>query len=250
MPESGHGDWVVAIASVVAAIIGGVVIFLFDRYRAARRVVRFVIETPQAVSQSLRSHGSFFEIKVGDRILQELNVASVTVKNAGNVPLDDVSFDVIVPGAHSFVLADCITDQKSLKTAVKINFDETMARADQRFSIFVPFLNPGETFEIKTFSDLVPSACRVECRLPGVAVEIDTERAIAARSRRWERFFLPESMIFVLTMAILVAASYAWVVQSDQRLRLEIMKSESERENLINQLQDFEKRREQTVPNK
>src|SRR6202795_1259511 len=101
MPEGGHGDWVVAIASVVAAIVGGVVIFLFDRHRATRRSLRFVVRPPQALSEGLRAHGAF-EIKVGEYVLQDLNVASVSVKNSGNVQLNDVSFDVIVPGAHSF----------------------------------------------------------------------------------------------------------------------------------------------------
>ena len=75
------GDWVVAIFRVVAAIVGGAVIFLFDRYRATRRSLRFVVQTPQAISRGLRAHGTFLEIKVGDRVLGELNVTSVSVKN-------------------------------------------------------------------------------------------------------------------------------------------------------------------------
>src|SRR5690242_16629206 len=118
MLQGSHGDWVVAIASIVAAIVGGVVIFLFDRYRATRKSIRFLVHPPQAISQGLRAHGTFLEIKIGDRLLGELNVASVSIKNSGNVQLDDVSFDVIVPGTRSFVFADCIADQRKLKDNV------------------------------------------------------------------------------------------------------------------------------------
>jgi hypothetical protein len=230
MPEVGHGDWVVAIASVVAAGVGGVVIFLFDRCRATRRSLLFVVQAPQAVAQGLRAHGTFLEIKVGDRVLQELNVASVSIKNSGNVQLNDISFDVIVPGSHSFVFSDCLSFQRKLKNSVTINTDERI-HANQRFTIAVPFLNPSETFEIKTFSDNLPVSCRVECRLAGVTTQIDTPESIAARYRRRQNVLNPLMMFIAVALAALVSF---FLADFGHQVRLELLELRLDRK-----LQEF-----------
>jgi hypothetical protein len=115
-----HGDWVVAIASVVAAVVGATVIFVFDRYRATRKLLRFVVQPPEAVSEGLRAHGTFLEIKVGDRVLRELNVARVSVKNAGNVQLEQIAFEIVLPDPHSLALADCVAADQKLPTESRI----------------------------------------------------------------------------------------------------------------------------------
>jgi len=228
MPEWLHGDWVVAIASVVAAVVGGTVI---ERYRATRKLLRFVVQPPQAVSEGLRSHGTFLEIKIGDRILRELNVASVSVKNAGNVQLEQIAFEIILPGPHSLTLAECIAADQKLKSAVDIDFDRVMPATDQRFKISLPFLNPGEGFVIKTFSDDAPVACRVECRLPGVTAQIETPETLAARHRRFENvrgfLFIP----FVLITVIAVSANWYFKLrdESERQAHVQFLEREVDR---------------------
>src|ERR1700738_1294001 len=94
------GDWVVAVATIIAVIFGGFVTYFFDRYRATRRSLRFVIGDAERISEGLRKHGNFIEIKIGDNIIENLNVATVTVKNDSNVPLENITFDLVIPGIH------------------------------------------------------------------------------------------------------------------------------------------------------
>jgi hypothetical protein len=201
-----HGDWVTAIASIIAVIVGGFVTYLFDRYRATRKALRFVLQPPERISEGLKRHGTFIEIKIGENIIENLNVATVTVKNVSNVQLENVSFDMVVPGNHPLVLADCAVDDSKLRQAIKIDFDPTASQLDRRFTVSLPFFNKGETFDLKTFFDDPPNAPRIECRLAGISTRIDTPEEFRSKEALDRRLVLVGMGVIFATLAIVIAA--------------------------------------------
>lgn len=176
-----HGDWIVAIASILAAILGGVTIYLLDRYRAGRKSLRFTVERAEAISDILRAHGAFFEIKIGTRTTQELNLAGIALRNSGNLPVENLEFEVIIPGTRSLFFAEAACKNEKLKQAIRIDSDYTQ-ETDPRFGIRLSYFNPGESFQIKTFYDGPPTSCKVACRLPAVTTRIDTAEAVERRA--------------------------------------------------------------------
>jgi hypothetical protein len=86
-----------------------------------------------------------------------------------------------IPGKHALALADIITDNSKLKSAIKIDFDPILPPQDPVFRIYVAFFNPGENFKITTFSDGQENRCIVACRLPEVRIKIVTEEEYVAR---------------------------------------------------------------------
>jgi hypothetical protein len=131
---------------------------------------------------ALRERGNSFEVKVNAFSTQQLIAAGVTVKNTGNTTITDLAFDLIVPGRHQLALAETVTENVKLKSAVSINFDDVLPPKDPLFRISVPFFNPKETFKITTFSDGPENRCIVACRLPGVKIRTVTEEDVQRRS--------------------------------------------------------------------
>jgi len=120
-----HGDWVVAIASIIAAIVGGVVIFFVERLRATKKRIQFLISEPQTITGDLHAHGREFKVTLGEQSASELNVSVVSVTNSGNTPIESLTFDVTIPGGERrIMLAECMTSNETLRKAVAISFSD------------------------------------------------------------------------------------------------------------------------------
>ena len=212
-----HGDWVAAIAGIVAAVIGSLLTYSFDRYRATKKSLRFIIRRPERISQELKKHGTFIEVKIGNAILKNLNVATVTVKNASNVPLENISFDLVFPGNHPVALADRVVSNDKLREAIKIHFDQDASPTNRRFTISLPFFNKGESFDLKTFYDDPPEAPRIECRLVGIETRIDTAEEVLAGETRGRTIAIGAAGATALFSIIVLILSVAAAFQSRQR---------------------------------
>src|ERR1017187_4682034 len=86
-----HGDWVTAIATVLAAIIGVFGGYLLARYQREKRILRFTIMYTEDLAAALRVHGNF-EIKFADFSTTELILSAITVRNLGNSSIKDIEF--------------------------------------------------------------------------------------------------------------------------------------------------------------
>jgi hypothetical protein len=182
MFEGAHGDVLVAIATIVGALLGVTGTYLVEYYRRERRAIVFKLAPPEDLARALRERGNSFEVKVNDFSTQVLIAAGVTVKNAGNTTITGLAFDLVIPGEHKLALAEIVAENPKLKSAVKIDFDPVLPPKDPTFNISVPFFNPGETFKIATFSDGPEYRCDVACRLPDVKIKTVTEEDVARRA--------------------------------------------------------------------
>jgi hypothetical protein len=188
MAEGSHGDLLVAAATILGAILGVAGAYLVEYFRKERLAVRFALTSPEDLARALRERGNSFEVKVNDFSTQQLIAAGVTVKNTGNTTITDLTFDLIIPGPHRLALAEVITDNVKLKSAVSIDFDRVLPPKDPLFKISVPFLDPRETFKITTFSDGPENICTVACRLPGVKIKTVTEQDVQRKTAALEEF--------------------------------------------------------------
>jgi len=181
MAEGSHGDLLVAAATILGAILGVAGTYLVEYFRKERRAVRFTLNAPEDLARALRERGNSFEVRVNDFSTQELIAAGVTVRNIGNTTINHLTFDLVIPGPHKLALAEIITDNVKLKSAISIDFDSVLPPRDPLFKISVPFFNSGETFKIATFSDGPESRCTVACRLPEVKIRTVTEEDVQRR---------------------------------------------------------------------
>src|SRR5258708_3126657 len=147
-----QGDWVTAIASIIAAMIGVLGGIFIGRIGRERRTVRFIITAPEDLAQGLRARGNSFEVKINNTVTQELIAAGLTVENIGNVVINDFKFDLIVPGTHLLAQAQATGDNVKLLSDVKIDFSSGLPQTDPVFSISVPYFNPGENSRLAPIS--------------------------------------------------------------------------------------------------
>jgi hypothetical protein len=167
-----HGDWIVAIASLLAAILGGAAIYFFERLKATRREIQFLVSEPQTITGDLQGHGREFKVMLGDQVTGELNVSVV------------------------------------MKKAVAISFSDRIPQIDPVFNIHLPFFNPKEKFWIKTLVDGAAAASDVSCRLPGTIITFLTQEDIYARYRRRARW----QLAFALTAMLILFGILAYFV--------------------------------------
>ena len=169
-----HGDWLVALATVIAAIVGVVGGYFLARYQRERKILRFVIRDPVDLAATLRGHGNF-EIKFKDFSTTELILSTVESLNIGNASIKDIRFSLKLPGEHPFVLINCSSQNRALAEQVDISspaLGETSI--DRVFPGALPFLNTGESFTLNVLYTGKPSQCEVTCRVPDTTVGVYT----------------------------------------------------------------------------
>jgi hypothetical protein len=169
-----HGDWVVAIATVIGAVIGALIAVVVWYLSKDRRRVRFVLNEPQDLAAPLRAKGNF-EIKFGDRTTRELVSAGTMIENMGNTVIKDFECEIVIPGTHNLCLAEVLTSDDKLRSAVNITFAEGLPQQDPWFKIKMAFFNPGESFHVRTLADGVMQPSNITCRLPGLRTKIVNE---------------------------------------------------------------------------
>ena len=169
-----QGDWITAIASIVAAIIAVILTYIFEGFRRGRSSLRFVVHNAQDLTRALRSHGKSFEVKFNDAAIQQLILRTITVQNAGNTIIEDVRFEIVIDGRHQLALAEAASKNLQLRSDITIESDDGPFQIDPIFKISMPYLNAKESFEIKLFHDGKIEQCFVHCRLPGVTTAVLT----------------------------------------------------------------------------
>jgi hypothetical protein len=206
-----QGDWVVAIATVLGAIIGALIAIVIWYFNKDRSLVRFILNEPQDLAAPLRSQGNF-EIKFGDHTTCELVSAGAMVENIGNTVIKDFECEIVITGIHNLCLAGVVTTDDKLRSAVKISFAEGLPQQDPCFKITTAYFNPGESFQIRTLADGVAQFSKVTCRLPSLRIKFANETDVLRSKQIIET--LVESVgkgagisIGVLLTAIAAAAS-------------------------------------------
>jgi hypothetical protein len=129
-----HGDWVVAIASIIAVIVGAVVGSYLERERASKKAIQFILFEPRTIAGDLEGHGREFKVMLGDQITSELNVSLVEVMNEGNEPIENLTFNITIPGERKILLADCMSTE-SLKNAIEITFSDQIPQTNPIFNV-------------------------------------------------------------------------------------------------------------------
>jgi hypothetical protein len=159
--------------AIVGALIGaGVTYFLVVK----RKVVRFAITKTEDFTLPIRQGHDFLEFSVGERKLANLNRASVSVSNGGNTALQQLKFDVVIPGQHGTFIPQFSSSDEKLLEEIKFEME---AKDDLRLRFSVPYLNRKEAFRVGLFFDGATVDCKLNCRLEDVAVkmsEVDIPR--------------------------------------------------------------------------
>jgi hypothetical protein len=105
------------------------------------------------------------------------------VKNTGNGVINDLSFDIQIPGKHEVASAHAVSTSPRLVSSIRIDPSKNVAPSeDKAFEITLPYLNPDETFKITVFYDGPLTSCYVDARLPGVTIKTTTEEDVQRRS--------------------------------------------------------------------
>jgi hypothetical protein len=131
---------------ITAAVFSSVITFLVTYYIVVKRqYLIFWISRSDDIALPLRQQGMriqhFFSIKIGDREFDTLNKCTVHVKNKGNVPIRDLSFDVVIPGQHR-VIPTIIVNKLNLKRSIQILGNDDASPKDPIFNIVTTYLNP------------------------------------------------------------------------------------------------------------
>lgn len=150
----------------------GALIGAFVTYRVVvkRKALTFRISETEDLTLALRAHHQFIAFRIGDKEMLNLNRASVSVRNVGNVSISNVVFVVAIKGTHPVSLAEAVGGSVDLRREVKI--EQIGDRIDPRFTVSLPYLNAKESFEIELYFEGDASNCDVRCRLEDVNVKI------------------------------------------------------------------------------
>jgi hypothetical protein len=203
-----HGDWLVAFATIVAAIIGVLGGYFLARYQREKKILRFVVMDPEDLAASLRVHGNF-EIRFADFITTELMLSAVTVRNLGNSSIKNIEFTVKIPGEHHFAQVNRSGKWPGMPTQVEVAVSQPAEAAlDPIFQMSIPFLNAGEFVRINALYTGQSAQCEVTCRLPDTTVEVHTLPElyrIEERRSRWKLLFMllaafGTSIVFTLAL--------------------------------------------------
>jgi hypothetical protein len=183
-----NGDWLVALATLLAAIIGVLGGYVLARYQREKKALRFVVMDAEDLAAALRVHGNF-EIKFADFSTTELSLSTVRVRNVGNSSIRDIQFSIKIPGNHRFAQVNSGGKTPGVPSPVEVAVSPPAeGTLDPIFRMFVPFLNVDESFRINALYAGQPSQCEVICRLPDTTVQIyslaDLNR-IEVRRERW-----------------------------------------------------------------
>jgi hypothetical protein len=157
------------VGAIAGAIIGAVVTLYFV---LKRKRVAFYVTPSEDITIPLQQHKRHIGFKLGDRELLNLNRGSVLVVNRGNTAIQDFTFDIVINGDHQFAAAELNSDDVKLVNAVKIVDRESKQPYDPIFHVSIPFLNPGESFEVVLFFDGTTNDCQVYCRMEDMKFKV------------------------------------------------------------------------------
>lgn len=222
-----QGDWVVAIATALGAIIGALITILIWYLNKDRSLVRFILNEPQDLAAPLRSQGNF-EIKFGDRTTRELVSAGATVENIGNTVIKDFECEIVITGIHNLCLAEVVTGDDKLRSAVQISFAQGLPQQDPCFKITTAYFNPRESFQIRTLADGVAQPSKVTCRLPGLRIKFANETDVLRSKQIFEPLVesvgkatgisIGAALLAAIAIVIAVAASLLTAIEAARSL--------------------------------
>jgi hypothetical protein len=201
------------LAPIIAAIIGALITAVVAYFLLARRkILSFWIADSEDVTLPLRRHHSDISVKVSGREFQNLNRASIFVKNTGNTSIAPCAFDVEIPGEHIQFLAELTTKDPDLRRAIEITWDESQVTNDPRFHFRVsPFLNATESFEVLFYFDKETNKRNIHCRIEETKTKIKQGPHLSIADIWAQSEIKPH----IIAMAAAMAATMAAVVLYD-----------------------------------
>jgi hypothetical protein len=185
-------EWVPAIA-ILGPILAAIIAAFVTRHFRERKRLQFIIGRTEDLTSPLRRSSRAFSLKINDTEVQNLNRGVVVVSCKGNTTIKDLEFDVLIPGQHLVRTSEAIGATPKLAEAVKAEFVSDGRPSDSDlFHVTVPFLNPGEWFNLRLFFDGEPHDCDVALRMEGVKHSVKRSDRITA--------FGPEGLEFLLLL--------------------------------------------------
>ena len=129
------------LSPIIGAVIGAVIASLVTYFIVVRRkYLMFWIIKSNDIAFPLRQQAmllrQFFSIKIGDRRFHNLNKSTVPVKNIGNIAIQHLSFDVVIPGEHTAV-AVASARNLDLRRSVQVEskYDDIKIPIDPMYAI-------------------------------------------------------------------------------------------------------------------
>lgn len=178
MAEGYHLKDFMPIIAILGPILGAIVGFLLARRVRERRRVTFVLSRAEDLMLPLRRNQAMVSLKVGEREFLSFNRISVYVRNSGNKTIEGFTFDVIIPGLHTEIIADFPHNAPSLGQAIEHHL--TKNSQEDILTVSLPFFNAKEQIVVRVFFDNVASEASVRFRMNGVESSVTkTERVTA-----------------------------------------------------------------------
>lgn len=177
-------NFVGPLAPIIGAIVGAAIAAAVTYYLVVKRkAVTSVINDTEDLTSALGGHGQLMTVKIGNREVARLMKGGVIIRNSGNSPVKDMSFEIDLDGSPGFWLSVFGEGSDELKKAITIEQGQASGRGGpprKPVKVSVPFLNPKESFGIDVFFDgWNTPECTVSCRMEDVYVK--TRKASAVR---------------------------------------------------------------------
>jgi hypothetical protein len=164
-------NFVGPLAPIIGAIVGALIAAIVTYSLVVKRKsVVFWIRDTEDLTSSLRKHHHAILFKIGEIETANLNRATVSVSNVGNVSVPNLKYEIVVPGTHQVALAEAGTENFQLRQEIVIT--GTNRNADPAFTVSVTFLNPKESFDVEIFFDGRMTNCEVYCRMEELKVKV------------------------------------------------------------------------------
>lgn len=162
------------LAVIIGALITATAVALVTYFIAVKRKsVTFWVGKSEDLTFPFRGDHKKIFFKIGDREFHNLNKSTIFVKNTGNTSIQDLKFDIEIPGDHPQYIAEAAITDGYLRKAIKITYDEPALKNNPRLHVTVsPFLNSKEAFEIFIYFDNTTKNCNIYCRMEDVKSKV------------------------------------------------------------------------------
>ncbi|MFH1343102.1 MAG: hypothetical protein ABIL01_18145 [Pseudomonadota bacterium] len=165
-----YAPFITFFGPIIGALIGAAITWYVV---VPRKEVTFWVSEPEDITRPLLKHYPEIKFRVSGRDFDSLNRSMVVVKSTGNRSVNELKFDIEIPGLHTEFLAELGVENEALRKSIGISWDEPRKTEGPRFHVDVtPFIKPKEAFRILLFFDGSASECLVHCRMDDVEAKV------------------------------------------------------------------------------
>src|SRR5579864_1195657 len=213
----GDGDWVVAAASVLAALIGIAGGYLLAIFQRERQKLQFTIYDAEDLAAGLRQHGNFQVLWAASAFTTtELILSTIAVRNFGNCTIENLEFTLTIEGERHFSQITAATNNLALMSQIRVSssnppLKDSSPGIDWHHQVKLPYFNAGEEFRINALYSGKPCTPGIICRLPNTTVNVislaELQTQLAERRERLTfklAALVPGLFMMVLVLAIAV----------------------------------------------